>query len=314
MESSSSSGSSKRAKTPSNIAHVVSCLVDGCNSDLSQCREYHRRHKVCEVHSKTPKVTIGGREQRFCQQCSRFHSLVEFDEGKRSCRKRLDGHNRRRRKPQSESLPKNTGRFLSSQQGTTLLSFSGPQLLPSALMNSSWAGAVKAENDGGVGPYTAHPCVNYVDRPGSFFGSLAQGIGGGNQFKLLQPQDNSHNSASENITHLQKMFSDRLGGRVVDSDCALSLLSSVPAETREIGLSHVVQASPIPSAQSVVHDMHYCDLSHYSQGIESKPVVSILSSLVGDNANNIHCLGMFHNGPDGPSTSGSHPTLSFRWE
>lgn len=30
----------------------------------------------------------------------RFHSLEEFDEGKRSCRKRLDGHNRRRRKPQ----------------------------------------------------------------------------------------------------------------------------------------------------------------------------------------------------------------------
>ncbi|PSS26975.1 Squamosa promoter-binding-like protein [Actinidia chinensis var. chinensis] len=181
-------------------------------------------------------------------------------------------------------------------------------------MNSSWAGAIKAENDGGVGPYTAHPCLNYVDRPGSFFGSLAQGIGGGNQFKLLQPQDNSHNSASENITHLQKMFSDRLGGRVVDSDCALSLLSSVPAETREIGLSHVVQPSPIPSAQSTVHDMHYCDLSHYSQGIESKPVVSILSSLVGDNANNVHCLGMFHNGPDGPSASGSHQTLSFRWE
>ena len=31
---------------------------------------------------------------------SRFHSLGEFDEGKRSCRKRLADHNRRRRKPQ----------------------------------------------------------------------------------------------------------------------------------------------------------------------------------------------------------------------
>ncbi|PSS28602.1 Squamosa promoter-binding-like protein [Actinidia chinensis var. chinensis] len=309
-----SSGSSKRAKKPSNITHVVSCLVDGCNSDLSQCREYHRRHKVCEVHSKTAKVTIGGREQRFCQQCSRFHSLVEFDEGKRSCRKRLDCHNRRRRKPQSESLSKNTGRFFSSQQGTTLLSFSGPQLRPSALTNSAWAGAVKAENDGGVGSYNAHPCLSYVDRPGSFSGSLAQGFGGGNQFKLLQPQDNNHNSASKNITHVPKLFLDGLDGRVVDSDCALSLLSSVPAETREIGLSHVVQPSPIPYAHSVVHDMHYYDLSHYSQGIENKPVVSIFSSLVGDNTNNIHCQGMFQNGPDGPSASGSHQTLSFRWE
>ncbi|GJN04424.1 hypothetical protein PR202_ga21972 [Eleusine coracana subsp. coracana] len=48
-----------------------SCSVDGCRSDLSRCREYHRRHKVCEAHSKTPMVLVGGQEQRFCQQCSR---------------------------------------------------------------------------------------------------------------------------------------------------------------------------------------------------------------------------------------------------
>ena len=70
MES-SSSGSAKRARTPGNGAQAVSCLVDGCKSDLSKCRDYHRRHKVCELHSKTAKVTIGGNEQRFCQQCSR---------------------------------------------------------------------------------------------------------------------------------------------------------------------------------------------------------------------------------------------------
>ncbi|GJX39099.1 hyaluronan/mRNA-binding protein [Tanacetum coccineum] len=35
--------------------------------------------------------------------CKRFHSLEEFDEGKRSCRKRLHGHNRRRRKPQLDT-------------------------------------------------------------------------------------------------------------------------------------------------------------------------------------------------------------------
>jgi hypothetical protein len=47
------------------------CLVDGCDSDFSNCREYHKRHKVCDVHSKTPVVTINGHKQRFCQQCSR---------------------------------------------------------------------------------------------------------------------------------------------------------------------------------------------------------------------------------------------------
>lgn len=64
--------SSKRARAPGNITQVAHCLVDGCNADLSICRDYHRRHKVCEAHSKTPTVTIGGREQRFCQQCSRL--------------------------------------------------------------------------------------------------------------------------------------------------------------------------------------------------------------------------------------------------
>lgn len=34
----------------------------------------------------------------------RFHLLSEFDEGKRSCRRRLAGHNRRRRKTHPEEI------------------------------------------------------------------------------------------------------------------------------------------------------------------------------------------------------------------
>lgn len=67
----SSSSPSKRARAPSSASPVASCSVDGCKADLSDCREYHRRHKVCEIHSKTPIVMVGGVEQRFCQQCSR---------------------------------------------------------------------------------------------------------------------------------------------------------------------------------------------------------------------------------------------------
>lgn len=67
----SSSRLMKRSRTPGSGAQVPSCMVDDCSSDLSKCRDYHRRHKVCELHSKTPKVTICGLEQRFCQQCSR---------------------------------------------------------------------------------------------------------------------------------------------------------------------------------------------------------------------------------------------------
>ncbi|OVA00712.1 Transcription factor [Macleaya cordata] len=80
------------------------CQVDDCRGDLSNAKDYHRRHKVCELHSKTTKALVGKQMQRFCQQCSRFHPLSEFDEGKRSCRRRLAGHNRRRRKTQPEDV------------------------------------------------------------------------------------------------------------------------------------------------------------------------------------------------------------------
>ncbi|KAL6996037.1 Squamosa promoter-binding-like protein [Sarracenia purpurea var. burkii] len=80
------------------------CQVDNCREDLSSAKDYHRRHKVCEVHSKSSNALVGKQMQRFCQQCSRFHALSEFDEGKRSCRRRLAGHNRRRRKTQTEDI------------------------------------------------------------------------------------------------------------------------------------------------------------------------------------------------------------------
>ncbi|CAK8544455.1 unnamed protein product [Lathyrus sativus] len=81
------------------------CQVEDCRADLNNAKDYHRRHKVCEVHSKASKALVGNTMQRFCQQCSRFHLLQEFDEGKRSCRRRLAGHNKRRRKTNQEAVP-----------------------------------------------------------------------------------------------------------------------------------------------------------------------------------------------------------------
>eukprot|EP00250_Pteridium_aquilinum_P001819 c1202_g1_i1 orf=37-2163(-) len=96
----------KRFRPNSPSMHVPLCQAEGCKADLSIAKHYHRRHKVCEYHSKAATVTINGNTQRFCQQCSRFHALSQFDEGKRSCRQRLADHNRRRRKPQpTTALP-----------------------------------------------------------------------------------------------------------------------------------------------------------------------------------------------------------------
>lgn len=85
-----------RPSSPGNQSPV--CQVDDCHTDLKHAKDYHRRHKVCESHSKAPQSLVQKVMQRFCQQCSRFHPLPEFDEGKRSCRRRLAGHNKRRRK------------------------------------------------------------------------------------------------------------------------------------------------------------------------------------------------------------------------
>ncbi|KAL2347904.1 hypothetical protein Fmac_001904 [Flemingia macrophylla] len=99
------SNGNKRVRPGSpGTASYPMCQVDNCREDLSKAKDYHRRHKVCEAHSKASKALLANQMQRFCQQCSRFHPLSEFDEGKRSCRRRLAGHNRRRRKTQPEDV------------------------------------------------------------------------------------------------------------------------------------------------------------------------------------------------------------------
>nr|AUW52971.1 squamosa promoter binding-like protein 4b [Petunia x hybrida] len=87
----------------SSSSSLKCCQAEKCSADLSDAKQYHRRHKVCEYHAKAQAVVVAGLRQRFCQQCSRFHELTEFDESKRSCRRRLAGHNERRRKISSSS-------------------------------------------------------------------------------------------------------------------------------------------------------------------------------------------------------------------
>ena len=90
LPSAESSTPAKRVRAVGLNSQTAFCQVHGCNKDLSSSKDYHKRHKVCEVHSKTAKVIVNGIEQRFCQQCSRFgfHSLclhnyrqIGFQEG-----------------------------------------------------------------------------------------------------------------------------------------------------------------------------------------------------------------------------------------
>ncbi|KAJ6673084.1 SQUAMOSA PROMOTER-BINDING-LIKE PROTEIN 4 [Salix viminalis] len=100
----------KRSRASYPSTQSPRCQVEECNLDLKSAKDYHRRHRICEKHSKSPKVIVAGMERRFCQQCSRFHELSEFDDKKRSCRRRLSDHNARRRRPQPEAIRFNSAR------------------------------------------------------------------------------------------------------------------------------------------------------------------------------------------------------------
>ncbi|XP_041000956.1 squamosa promoter-binding-like protein 7 [Juglans microcarpa x Juglans regia] len=79
------------------------CQVPGCETDISELKGYHRRHRVCLRCAHATTVVLDGVAKRYCQQCGKFHILSDFDEGKRSCRRKLERHNVRRRRKPSDS-------------------------------------------------------------------------------------------------------------------------------------------------------------------------------------------------------------------
>ncbi|CAL5444402.1 unnamed protein product [Camellia sinensis] len=340
--------SSKRARVVNNGIQAASCCIDGCNADLSNCRDYHRRHKVCEMHSKTAEVSIGGHKKRFCQQCSRFyvgknllhlcngvgllqhsnclpetlkkeelrlgwfHSLEEFDEGKRSCRKRLDGHNRRRRKPQPEHLS-HSGSFLSNYQGTRLFPFSSPEAHPNTpLASPIWAGIVETKQDAKLykqnkqNPYPGSSSGSYRQegKEFSFLHSTALVLSNQTATQASTCQPNHKTVASSesggNICH---MFCDGLSTQALSSNCALSLLSSSPLQTSEIGLSHMVPPTSIPAAYPLGPSLQ-------NSSLESMDLLLVPN----DSDTDVHCQGLFQMGRDLSSENEASQTLHFYWE
>ncbi|CAL5094902.1 unnamed protein product [Urochloa decumbens] len=83
----------------------MKCQVPGCEVDIRELKGYHRRHRVCLRCAHASSVMLDGVQKRYCQQCGKFHVLLDFDEDKRSCRRKLERHNkRRRRKPDSKGI------------------------------------------------------------------------------------------------------------------------------------------------------------------------------------------------------------------
>ncbi|KAK9079871.1 hypothetical protein SSX86_001544 [Deinandra increscens subsp. villosa] len=93
----------KKKKTRTITATGSRCQVPGCETDISELKGYHKRHRVCLRCANASMVVVDGQNKRYCQQCGKFHVLSDFDEGKRSCRRKLERHNSRRRRKLTDS-------------------------------------------------------------------------------------------------------------------------------------------------------------------------------------------------------------------
>ncbi|CAH9071808.1 unnamed protein product [Cuscuta epithymum] len=100
------SAGKKKARTsraPAAGLHTALCQVPDCEADISELKGYHKRHRVCLDCANAISVVLDGENKRYCQQCGKFHVLLDFDEGKRSCRRKLERHNNRRRRKSVDS-------------------------------------------------------------------------------------------------------------------------------------------------------------------------------------------------------------------
>nr|AUW52976.1 squamosa promoter binding-like protein 6d [Petunia x hybrida] len=253
------------------------CQVQGCGRDLSSSKDYHKRHKVCEVHSKTAKVIVNGIEQRFCQQCSRFHLLAEFDDGKRSCRKRLAGHNERRRKPHTGTRFRGTSFATSSFICQDIL---GSRILhqPKYEMND-WYKNVKVEDGVDYSPQLTMPFTNGQLQPKSVFTSY--------QAKKQCPP--LHNEGLPSLT-----------GRKINE--------STNTSPHEMGGSDFVSPSLFRTTSIGTEVLHVLDTSSNIQGLSgissSSNALSLLSSQSQDSSNHSTIIPVAH--PLIPPSSNSH--------
>ena len=68
-------------------ANLSQCQVPGCQ--VTVLETVKRKVRICEEHRRALVLEMKGFRGRFCQQCSRVHSLDRFDGNKRGCRDRL---------------------------------------------------------------------------------------------------------------------------------------------------------------------------------------------------------------------------------
>jgi hypothetical protein len=258
-----------------------------------------------------------------------------------------------------------------SSAGTRFSSFPVPRPEP------SWPGVIKSEDSGSYYAHQRHPVLSsrphfagggstppaYSSKEGRRFPFLQDGcdqqqVGGFSAGAGAQQLEVSSTSTvcqpllktaaaapppPPESSSSNKMFSDGLAPAVLDSDCALSLLSS-PANSSSVDVGRMVVHQPaehIPMAQPLVpgglqqQQQHHpfggspawfaCSQAGSSAvsaggfacppGVESEQLNTVLvpSSDGGGHDMNMNYHGIFHVGGDG-SSDGTSPSLPFSWQ
>ncbi|GAB2261537.1 hypothetical protein Droror1_Dr00002534 [Drosera rotundifolia] len=256
--------SGKKIKVSGGSMNRPVCQVEDCRADLSKAKDYHRRHKVCEMHSKASQAMVGNVMQRFCQQCSRFHVLQEFDEGKRSCRRRLAGHNKRRRKTHPETsvnmVSPNDGnsgsyllvsllRILTNLQSSSTDQKKDQDLLSHLLKNlASLAGAANANNTSDLAQHSEDSQDVGTSSPAPEKDHLRAG-----QQQVERPSVQTLNRVSTNLPGMQQAASPMLPKISPARDVACR--ENVTGTTqKKNGLTNIDLNSVYDESQDLVND------------------------------------------------------------
>ncbi|WOK99960.1 squamosa promoter-binding-like protein 17 isoform X2 [Canna indica] len=207
-----------------------------------------------------------------CHGSDRFHQLHEFDQGKRSCRKRLECHNKRRRKPPLGPTSFNTNCIPSAFHEDNnsnnnrfkgfLVDFTNPKL-PS-LLQVAWQRGQLSDDQ--------------VHSHGYHSGSRAPSAIVVNHRDFPFMQQVSPPGSSQPLT----------GGS--DSSCALSLLSTQPWDNH-IGISATAEGEP--TAKPIACENDYMSNSWTPKDLEtsSRTSFEVRVNQVGEDESGSHFAG-----------------------
>jgi ribosomal protein S27AE len=62
----------KRVRVARAGSSIARCQVPGCETDISELKGYHRRHKVCLRCATATAVVLDEQTKRYCQQCGKL--------------------------------------------------------------------------------------------------------------------------------------------------------------------------------------------------------------------------------------------------